>query len=261
MKLTMYDSTGKKKSEVQAPAVLMTPIREDLALKAFEALKFRDMNPYGPYKEAGKRHSASGTISHKRHEWKGHYGKGISRAPRKTMWRRGTQFYWIGTEVSQARGGRRAHPPKPEFAYRKINKKEMELARNICFASTLHPDLISRRYSSLNSKSNIVGSAIESLPTKTKELLSALKNIFGDKMNLIVKNKSVRAGKGKKRGRRYKSNAGILIVKSETEKSKFSGVDVKSLKEVKISDIYPLGRITLYTKVALDEMSKLGAKK
>ncbi len=121
MKATLFDSKGQKKSDLELPAFFNTSARDDVVAKYVEVQKFVVRQPYSSYEEAGKRHSASGTISHKRHEWKGHYGKGISRTPRKTMYRRGTQFFWIGAEVSHTRGGRMAHPPQGIYAHRKIN--------------------------------------------------------------------------------------------------------------------------------------------
>ena len=103
MKSIVFNIDGKKKGEIEMPQMFKEKIREDIVLKYFEASKIAQ--PYSPDAKAGKRHSASGTISHKRHDWKGHYGRGISRAPRKTMWRRGEHFYWIGAEVSGARPG------------------------------------------------------------------------------------------------------------------------------------------------------------
>src|SRR3989344_5634817 len=138
MKATLYDVKGVKKSDIELPSVFATPLREDLVMKYVEAERYATKHRYGTYKEAGKRHSASGTISHRRHEWKGHYGKGISRVPRKSMWRRGTQFYWVGAEVSNTRGGRRAHPPKVDRRGMKVNQKEQRLAFASAFASTVH---------------------------------------------------------------------------------------------------------------------------
>lgn len=253
MKATLYDNSGKKKSDIELPSAFSTPIREDIVVKSFESEKFLDRQVYANYKEAGKRHSASGTISHRRHEWKGHYGKGIARLPRKAMWRRGTQFYWVGAEVSQTRGGRMAHPPRASFAFRKINKKERTLALHIAFASTFNKELVKKHYASL--ETGLTASVIESLPGKTQDLLSSLKNIFGNAFSLVTKKKSIRSGKGKARGRRYKSTSGLLIVSGNAESKKFSGLEVKSVSELKLRDLYPLGRLTLYTKKALEEIS------
>src|SRR3989344_5559735 len=189
MKAQLFTSKGEKKSDVELPKVFNSPIREDIALKFFEVEK--EVQPYAPFKEAGKRRVASGTISHRRHKWKGAYGKGISRVPRKRMWRRGTQFHWIGAEGSSTRGGRRAHPPKIIHTPKKINKNEILLAMNSALSSTASKDYILKRYSSLKEIKS-APFVIESLPEKTKDAISSLKNIFGELFALVLKNKSVR---------------------------------------------------------------------
>ena len=251
MKTTLYTKAGKKKSDLALPKVFETKIRPDIAIKYFEIDKIAQ--PYSSDPEGGKKNSASGTISHKRHDWKGHYGRGISRVPRKTMWRRGTQFYWIGAEISSTRGGRRAHPPKGIGKERKLNKKEIKLAMNSAIAATADKDLITKRYSSLE-KIEIAPAVIESIPNKTKDLISALKNIYGEAIKVLLKKKKVRSGKGKRRGRKYKTNAGLLIVTGKDENVKFSGVDTTSIDNVTIGDLYPLGRITLFTQKAIEEL-------
>ena len=253
MKAQLFDSSGNKKSEIELPEIFNSVIREDITAKLFEVEK--EVQPYGPYEEAGKRHVASGTISHRRHKWKGAYGKGISRVPRKRMWRRGTQFYWVGAEISSARGGRRAHPPKMVHTPKKINKNEAKLAMNSAIASTANKDYIVKRYSSLN-EIKAAPFVIESVPIKTGDALSSLKKIFGDLFSLVLKNKVVRPGRGKTRGRKYKSNAGLLLVTAKDESIKIKGIDVRNLSEIKVADLYPLGRLALYTKKSLEELKK-----
>ncbi len=256
MKTILYDLNGKKKKEIELPKIFETKVREDIVAKCFEAEKTRQ--PYASYAEAGKRHSASGTISHQRHKWAGHYGKGISRIPRKTMWRRGTQFYWIGAEVSGARGGRRAHPPRLNRIKKVINSKELKLAYASAFASTADENLIVKRYERLNKIDFKMPAVIESKMDniKTKEFIRMLESIFGNMFELLMKRKKVRAGKGKLRNRRYKSNAGLLFIKSKDEKIKMKGIDIKNTDEVKLADLYPLGRLAVYTEKALEEISK-----
>ncbi len=253
MKATLYDIFGKRKSEISLPKIFSTKVREDLVSKYFEADRF--FHPYSSTERAGLEQSASGKISHKRHDWKGHYGRGISRVPRKTMRRSGTQFVWVGASIPGSRGGRRAHPPKGIGKEKKINKKEMSLAFNSAFAATSHPEFIIKRYATLQKIEN-VPAIVESLPAKTKPLLIMLREIFQDNFKLVVKNKSVRAGKGKLRGRKYKSNAGLLIVVAKSEKKKMKGFDIKQFDEVSISDLYPLGRLAVFTKKAIEEMEE-----
>ncbi len=256
MKAALYDPKGAKKSDIEVPALFATPVREDVIAKYVEADKYEHMQPHSSYKEAGKRHSASGTISHRRHEWKGHYGKGISRLPRKVMWRRGVQFYWVGAEVSNTRGGRRAHPPQGLRSQRKMNAKERALAWHGAFAATFDPAWVKKRYTALSTVAG-VPAVIESLPPKTKEMHTTLKVIFGAASAKIFKAKEVRPGRGKLRGRKYKENAGLLIVTGKDEIIKCAGVEVKAARDLTIADLYPLGRLTLYTKKSLEELPRV----
>jgi large subunit ribosomal protein L4e len=261
MKAKIYDLKGKKKGETDMPEIFKAKIREDIVKKYFEIDKFTQ--PYASDPKGGRKHSASGIISHKRHDWKGHYGRGISRVPRKVMWRRGTQFFWIGAEISSARGGRRAHPPKGIGKEKKINLKEVRIAMESGFAATGNEKLIVARYGRLKDLKVEVPVVVESdfeKIVKTKELMKMLKEIFGEvfENGIIEKEKKIRAGKGKIRGRKYKSNAGLLFVKTRDEKFKLSGIDVKNVEDVKIGDLYPLGRLAVYTEKAVVALGGAG---
>ena len=49
------------------------------------------------------------------------------------------------------------------------------------------------------------------------DFLESLKKILGDMYKVAIQEKSVRAGKGKMRGRKYKQNAGLLFVVGDEE--------------------------------------------
>jgi ribosomal protein L4 len=230
-------------------------------LKFFEADKWAHKQQYGLDPKAGRKHVASGRISHRRHEWAGHYGKGISRVPRKTMWRRGTQFFWIATEVSGTRGGRRVHGPIAYPRTRKVNNKEVQIAMNSGFASTAKKDLIVKRYSSLNEKISVsfpivVESKLDNI--KTADLIIMLEKIFPG-IDAVFKRREIRQGVGKNRGRKYKTTAGLLLVKAKDEKIVSNVIDVKNANDLCIEDLYPLGRLVVYTEKALNELK--GANK
>lgn len=255
MKATVLDISGKKKADIELPAVFESQIREDIIEKYVEADKY--WQPYGNYPEAGRRHSASGIISHKRHDWKGQYGKGISRVPRKIIWRRGVQFNWVGAEVSGTRGGRRTHGPKAYISTKKINKKEMKIAMNGGIASTAQENYIKERYSSLKNVTFKVPLVVELKNNiKSKEFFALIRSTLGEASSLALKHKEVRAGKGKARGRKYKSNAGLLLVTGKDEKVSMKGVTVRPYSRLKIADLWPLGRLTMYTEKALQEMKQ-----
>jgi len=258
MKATLFDSSGKKKSEINLPKTFSAKVRTDIVQKYFETNKL--VQPYSPYERAGQEYSAAGRIRHRRHRWGSHYGRGISRIPRKTMWRRGTQFYWVGATAPGTRGGRRAHPPKGIGKEKKINKKEMIIAFNSAFSATAIPKFVESRYSRLD-KAPHVPAVIESIPSKTKDVISTIKKIFADASELAFKKKTVRPGRGSSRGRKYKSNAGLLVLTGEKEKVKVSGLDIKPINDVTIADLYPLGRLVLYTQKAIEELQKQEEKK
>lgn len=262
MKAKILTKAGSK-GEIEIPKFFSGKIREDICQKFFEAQK--KIQPYASFIEAGKHHSASGNLSHSRRLWKTAYGKGISRVPRKILWRRGDHFYWVGAEVSGTRGGRQAHPPKIErfLANKKINKKEAILAVQSALASTGNINFLKRRYSSLGEIKLDLPLIINSeiLKMKTWEIYEILEKILENAFSIAVKHKKQRAGKGKARGRRYKENAGLLIVIGKNENLKLSGVEVRKLDELEVSDLFPLGRLTIYSEEAIKEINNIGEKK
>jgi large subunit ribosomal protein L4e len=260
IKIPVFSIEGKKTKEIALPSFFSAPIREDLIWKYIETRK--KMHPYGSFREAGKRHSASGIIRHKRHEWKISYGRGMSRVPRKILVNRGAQFIWVGAEVSGTRGGRRAHPPKPEHMINKkgINKKEAKLALLAACAATASNEKVHGKYARLDSRSKIIVPLIveSNKSLNIREFKGLMKNILGDSAEYFIPKKEVRAGKGKMRGRRYKTNAGILFVKSEKEDIRLSGIDVRNAKNISILDLAKggPGRLTMYTENALNELEE-----
>ncbi len=248
MKTQVIGKDGKPGKEINLPGYFSSNIREDTAQKYFEAMK--TMQAYGPFVFAGMLYSAAGKIRHMRHKWKTAYGHGISRVPRKIFWRRGNQFYWQGATVSGTKGGRAAHPPKPiHFAkLKKINKKERIIALKSAIAATASPVYLKRRYSTLNKEMTLpIIISSDLLKEKTKELANTIKQVLGVNKKLAFKNDK---------------QVGILIVTGNDENLKLKVVEVRKVKELRIRDLWPLGRITMYTEKALEDLNKLlGEKK
>ncbi len=262
MKTHIIHINGEKGKEITLPSAFSESVREDIVAKVVEARKTRQ--PYAPSPVGGKQHSASGKIQHVRHVWKTMQGKGISRVPRKIMSRRGSQFSWVGAEIPNAVGGRRAHPPKviSMINTKRINKKEMTIAMKSALSATGNEKLVAKRYATLNDKKLsglpiVVESKITSL--KTKNLISGLKKVLGDTLfEVSLKQRSVRSGKGKLRGRKYKKNLGLLLVTGNKEKLKTSLIDVKDVKSLNVTDLANggVGRLTIYTEEAISEIGE-----
>jgi len=262
MKTKVLNTQGKKVKEIDLPKCFSQEIREDIVAKVIEAKKRQQ--PYAPSLVAGKQYSASGKIKHRRHVWKTHYGQGISRIPRKIILRRGSRINWIGAFIPGTVGGRRAHPPKilSMINTRKINKKELKIALISALSATANEKKVSKRYKSLKEKKLhelplVVDSKLISL--KTKELISSLKKILGNLFEISVKKKKVRSGKGKFRGRKYKSTAGLLMVVGKKEKSKIKAFEIVPVDKLSVIDLAKggLGRLTLYTEQAIKDLEEL----
>jgi large subunit ribosomal protein L4e len=262
MKVTLLNLEGKKIKEIDLPSCFSGKIREDVVSKVLEAGKTQQ--PYSPSLVAGKQHSASGRIVHRRHVWRSGYGRGASRIPRKTFSRRGSQFNWTGAEVASTRGGRRAHPPKTisMINVKKINKKEMKSALTSAISATADKKEFLSRYGSLTDKDIaklplVVESKLTSL--KTKEFLSSLKKILGKELFVLaLRKKKIRSGKGKLRGRKHKSSAGILFVTGNKEKIKSKAFETRNVQNLSVNDLARggLGRLTVYTENAIKELGE-----
>lgn len=258
MKAKLYDKTGKESGSIDLPKNFSSKIRKDILAKVFEAQKGMHMQSYGAKEGAGAGYSASGIVRHKRHAWKSAYGKGMARIPRKILSRNGASFNWVGATVSNTRGGRKPHAPRSEkVLVKKINKKELLIAFNSGFTGTCDAQSLEEKYN-MNIPTGIVLST-DVANAKTKELLAALKKIFGEAYEKVLQKKTVRAGKGKTRGRKYKKNAGLLIVKGSEEKMKHTGMSIVSVNELTIKDLSPNGepgRIACYTQNAIKEIGE-----
>ena len=258
MKIQILDLEGMKKKEIDADR-FDGKIRKDIIQRAVEAEKKKQ--PYAPFYLAGKQASASGKIRHSRRKWKTAAGRGISRVPRKIFWRRGAQFYWQAATISSVRGGRRAHPPKilAMLKKKKINKKEKQKAFLGALALTASVEEVRKKYKSLEGKNIKVKLPIvvegKILKLKTKEFFSTLKKILQELEGIAIQKKSIRAGRGKSRGRKYRKTAGLLLVTGKEENKKIKGIEIKKADEVSISDLASNGaRLTVYTEEAVKEL-------
>jgi large subunit ribosomal protein L4e len=265
--MKIYSIDGKAGKEIDTPKYFSAKVREDIVAKVLEAKKTKQ--PYGASPIAGLKHSASGKLIHRRHVWKSQYGRGMSRIPRKKMSRRGSQFNWVGATSPNTRGGRRAHPPKAISMVNdlNINKKEYKIAILSALSATADSKFIEKKYLRIEKLDKQVPFIVESklVKLKAKELKESLKNILGDEIfEVAVQKKSIRAGRGSRRGRKYKKTAGLLLVVGKDEKVKSSAFEVVNTIELGVNDLAKggVGRLTVYTEKAIEELNqRMGEKK
>ena len=87
MKLKILDIAGKETGSRELPLQFKEKVEPDLIARAVLAIQANKRQPYGAKPDAGKR--ASAKLSRRRRNYRGSYGIGISRDPRKILTRRG----------------------------------------------------------------------------------------------------------------------------------------------------------------------------
>ena len=253
----------ENKGSIELPKQFHEQLRKDIIKRAVEAEQSANRQPYGASPEAGMRHSTY--LSKRRHNYRGTYGIGQSRTPRKVLSRSGARMNWVGALAPQTLGGRRAHPPKAEKKWKKkINNKERNLALRSAISATLSKELAEKRGHILpDTYPFIIDSATDALK-KTKEVIDFLKGIGFEKELERAKEKKVRAGKGKMRGRKYKKKKSLLIVTADDCQLLKSAKSIPGIDIVKVSDITAQllapgavpGRATIWTDKAIEKLAK-----
>ncbi|MFB6128345.1 MAG: 50S ribosomal protein L4, partial [Halorhabdus sp.] len=165
--------------------------------------------------------------------------------------------------VPQTVGGRRAHPPKAEKdPAPDLNDKERKLATRSAIAATADAELVAERGHAFDDVDLplVVADDFEDL-VKTQDVLDVLEALGVDADIERADDRTVRAGQGTTRGRKYRTPKSILFVTSgEPSKAarNLAGADVTTAREVNAEDLAPgtdAGRLTLWTESALAEVA------
>lgn len=256
-KIKVYSLEGEATEEIELPEIFMEEFRPDLIKRAVISSQTARIQPWGTDPMAGKRTTAESFGA----------GRGAAMVPRVKGSRHPAGSK--GAFVPQAVGGRRAHPPRvARIIHEKINKKEKRQAIRSAVAATANHELVELR-----------GHRVENLPqipvvvddeiTKVKRT-SETREIFKKLgvMDDVVRAKSgrkIRAGRGKTRGRKYKSPKGPLLVVGEDKGISLGarnhpGVDVVVVDNLNAELLAPgthPGRLTIYTKSAIEKLGEL----
>src|SRR6056297_2188065 len=248
MQATVRDLDGEDAGTVDLPEVFETTVRQDLIERAVLAAQANRKQDYGADEYAGLRTPAESPGS----------GRGMAHVPRQNGEAR---------RVPQAVGGRKAHPPKAEKDQGlDVNDKERKKAVRSAIAATADADLVAERGHEFDEDLElplVVDDEFEDL-VKTQEVVSLLEELgVHEDVERADENRSIRSGRGKTRGRKYKTPKSILFVtSSETGPSKaarnLAGVDVATGREVNAEDLAPgaePGRLTVWTESAVEEVA------
>lgn len=262
---SLINLNGEVIGKISIPKkVLEEKIREDLIRRAFLSILSKKRQPYGTDVFAGKRTSAH-YHGRRRYRWT-MMNREMARMPRIHAYGP-PHLSWEARLVPQARKGRRAHPPKVEKKLvERINKKERKKAIRSAIAATLIKKWVEKRghkISKLKVFPVVVEDKIQKLK-KTKELVEFLKKIGLEAELKRIKKKKIRAGKGKRRGRKYRKKIGILFVITKDEGiskavKNLPGCHVCRIENLSVEHLAPggnPGRLTIWSKSAIERLGK-----
>jgi large subunit ribosomal protein L4e len=154
---------------------------------------------------------------------------------------------------------------------KRIPKKEKRLALHSAIAATASKELVTKRGHAIEDILEIpliVTDDLEELK-KTKQVEEALTHLgLLSDIYRVKESRKIRAGKGKKRGRKMKQAIGPLIIVSESKgiakaARNIPGVDIVPVKDLNVEQLAPgthPGRLTIWTSGAINRLDELCAK-
>ncbi len=266
MKLAVFDAKKARTGDVDLPVQFSEPVRSDLIKRAVHALQAGQRQPYGSDPRAGKRSSSK--VSRRRRNYRGSYGQGISRVPRKVLNRRGTRMYFVGAFAPGTVGGRRAHPPKAEKVWEeKINDRERRKAIRSALAATVARELVTKRGHLVpEAYPFALDDSFERL-AKTKEVKAALRALGFEQEMARASVVNIKAGKASMRGRKRKKPVSLLLVTSSRDAklalaaANLPGLTIVPVDVLNAELLAPgthAGRATLFTNGALARIANEG---
>jgi len=209
--------------------------------------------PYAVSPLAGMQHSAEGWGT----------GRAVARVPRVKG--SGTRRAGQGAFANFCRKGRLAHPTKVTRKWhRKVQHKEKMQALAMGIAASANANLVQargHRITKLDSIPFVIGNEVYDIK-KTKEAEKLLVSYgFEDEINRCEK--SIRAGLGKMRNRRYTRKRGILLVHCGEEMKAFRNIQGLEMMNVEKPDLLKLcpggvmGRLIVWTEDAFEKIDKV----
>ena len=251
---TIFNLKGKPTTEkIELPPIFSTPIRPDVIKRAVLSIQSKRIQPQGRNPMAGKRTTAESRGT----------GMGIARVPRVKGGGGRAKF------APSTVGGRQPHPPTSQKRTVKIiPKKENRLALFSAIAATASKTAVSLRGHSIEEVLQIPLVVTDDLAqlSQTKEVEEVFLHL-GVHLDVdrVRASRKIRAGKGKRRGRKMKQAVGPLVVIGQDKglakaAANLPGVDVAAVEVLNTELLAPgasAGRLTLWTASAIEQLGKL----
>jgi len=263
--VNIYSLQGKAVGKIDLPAVFKTEYRPDLIQRAVVSLQSERRQPYSNSEGSGMKSSAD-YFGRRKGAYRMTINRGMSRIPREKPGGGGLGKVRL---IPSSVGGRRAHPPKGKDYTKKMNNKEYLYALKSAIAATQAKDILKQRghiTDGLKEIPLIVEDALEKL-AKTSEVVSVLLALGLENDLRRAEGKTIRAGRGKTRGRKYRKKKSALIVVAQDggigkSARNIPGIDVVNIEDLDVEMLAPgahAGRLILWSKSAIETVDKITA--
>lgn len=244
-------------STLPMPGVFLAPVRPDVVHQVHVGLSKNKRQAYCVNKYAGKSVSAASWGT----------GRAVSRIPR--VQGGGTHRSGQGAFGNMCRGGRMFAPTKTwRKWHQKVNVTQKRYAVASALAASAVPALVMARGHKVDELPEVplvVSNAVEAT-TKTASAVALLKKLgaYAD-VEKVISSKTMRAGKGKLRNRRFTQRRGPLII-YETDNGitrafrNIQGVELACVTRLNLLQLAPgghLGRFCVWTQGAFARLDAL----
>jgi large subunit ribosomal protein L4e len=247
-------ATGKS---VKVPTVFKSPIRPDLVNNIHSLISCNSRQPYAVSREAGHQTSAISWGT----------GRAVARIPR--VGGGGTHRSGQGAFGNMCRGGRMFAPTKTfRRWHRKVSVNQRRYAMVSAVAATALTSLVLARGHRVEQVAElplIVSNDLERL-AKTQEAVAVLKALkaYAD-IEKVIDSRTLRAGKGKSRNRRFRQRRGPLVIYNEDNGvvrafRNIPGIELLNVSALNLLKLAPgghLGRFCIWTQSAFEKLDAL----
>jgi large subunit ribosomal protein L4e len=255
--VSVYSQGGDKVvGTVALPAVFTAPIRSDVVQFVHTNMAKNNRQAYAVNRLSGMKYAA--------HSWG--TGRAVARIPRVSGG--GTSKSGAGAFGNMCKGGRMFAPTKIfRRWHRKINLHQKRYAVASALAASAVPALVMGRGHKIENVAEIplvIEDTIQQFQ-KTKEAVNALTALkVIDDINRVNDSKSIRAGRGKIRNRRYTHRRGPMLVLPDSKGVQafrnIFGLDLANVNALNLLHLAPgghLGRFVVWTKSAFEALDKI----
>jgi len=257
--VSVFNAEGEEgvAKTMKLPGVFLAPVRPDVVHQVHTGISKNKRQAHCVNKYAGKSVSAASWGT----------GRAVSRIPR--VQGGGTHRSGQGAFGNMCRGGRMFAPTKTWRKWHsKVNVTQKRYAVASALAASAVPGLVMARGHRIDETPElplVVSNSVETT-TKTAQAVALLKKLGAyDDVEKVIASKTMRAGKGKMRNRRFVQRRGPLVIYASDGGitrafRNIPGVELASVDSLNLLQLAPgghLGRFCVWTQGAFEKLDAI----